>query len=243
MKQIIKTLITAVLIFTPTLAQVKVTADSNKQNASSNQIEGKFIFHPNQDKIFKQDGYGAGVVLTTNLNQYLQLIQDFIIEKTLKGDVIESFSQRDITFQSTVRLYPIESYYSVKPFVQGGIRFNNRRFKASSIVQLPIDPGFLNTDQRNTFTSPFIGVGVNIKDYYIIDYSHLFPDFSSKVEFSQFGPSFFKQRGDTIQAKGFIPIGHKFLFTPAYRISRLRFEFFPYELDHQLSFGLSLKIK
>jgi hypothetical protein len=228
MKTILKTIITILILITPVYSQ-------------SNQIEGRFIYHPNQDKVFNTDGYGAGITLTTNLGEYIKLLNSLDFEKTRNGNTLNNFSQRDITIQSTIRLYPIEEYYSIKPFVQGGIRVRANKFKSSSLIDLPISPGFVSTDQKRTYSSPFIGVGINIKDLYILDYSHLFTDFSSKTEISQFGPGFFRERGDVLQAKAFIPISKKFLFTPAYQVSRTRFEFFPYQWDHKLSFGLALK--
>jgi hypothetical protein len=237
MKTIIKTIIHIIGIITIGLLMYSYG------HSQVNQIEGKFIYHPNQDKVFNTDGYGVGLELTTNLGEYIKLIQSLDYEKSRNGDNLNNFSQRDITLQSTVRLYPVDEFYSIKPFVQGGIRARFNKFQGNEFVNLPIASGKVSTDQKNTYASPFLGVGINIKDYYILDYLHLFPDFSSKSEFFLQNPNFARERGDVLKAKLFIPIGTKFLFTPAYQVSRTKFEFFDYQWDHKLSFGLSLKIK
>jgi hypothetical protein len=241
MKTILKTIITLLILITPVIIYGGFL--ETVVYSQSNQIEGRFIYHPNQDKVFNTDGYGAGITLTTNLGEYIKLLNSIDFEQSRKGSTIENFKQRDITFQSTVRLYPVEEYYIFKPFVQGGLRSRFNKFQSTALVNLPISSGFISSDQRNTYTSATLGAGINIKDYYILDYTHLFPDFSSKREFFLGQPGFFRERGDVLKATGFIPIGDKFLFTPAYQVSRTRFEFLPYEWDHKLSFGLSLKIK
>lgn len=233
MYKIIKTLLITAVLSIPTFCQV-------------NQIEGKFIYHPSQNKFNNQDGYGGGVELTTSLGEYIKLLQSFSIEKSREGTTKNNFNQRDISFQSTFRLYPIEEYYSLKPFVQGGIRARNQRFSSSTLIPLPGDPGTLNTENKFTFTSPFVGVGVNGKNYYILEYNYYLPDFSSKVLTDPFGQpdlTFHRERGHYLRAKGFIPLGHKFSFNPSYEVFRREFEIGKPEYDQTLSFGISLKIK
>lgn len=240
MYKIIKTLLITAVLTIPTFCQV-------------NQIEGKFIYHPSQNKFNNQDGYGGGIELTTSLGEYIKLLQSFSIEKSREGTTQNNFNQRDISFQSTFRLYPIEEYYSIKPFVQGGIRARNQRLSSNLLIPLPGDPGTLSTENKFTFISPFVGVGVNYgvfkengvyKNYYILEYNYYLPDFSSKVLTDVFGQpdlTFHRERGHYLRAKGFIPLGDKFSFNPSYEVFRREFEIGKPEYDQTLSFGIGLK--
>ena len=217
-------------------------------SAQHTQIEGNFIFHPNLNKLANTDGYGGGVELTAGLGEYIKLIQGFSVEKSRVGDGISNFTQRDITLQSSARLYPVEAYYSLRPFVQGGVRARFTRFQSDTVAPLPGDPGRLVAENKFTFASPFIGAGVNYKDYYIAEYNYYLPDFGSKLQSGILSTDdfrlvngFYRERGHQVKAKGFIPMGKKFSFNPAYTLNRRSYEFRGPENDHQLTFGIAYK--
>lgn len=206
--------------------------------AQPNQIEGRFTFHPNLNTLAKSDGYGGGLEFTNSFGEYLKLLQSFDLQKSRQGDALTNFNQRDITLQSTVRLYPVEGYKSFKPFVQGGVRGRFTKFDSATVIPLPVAPGFVTTENKFTNVSPFIGGGVNIKDYYVAEYSYFLPDFTSGLTDLNY-----RERGHQIRVKAFIPMGKKFTFNPAYRVFRREYEFQPTVYAHEAAFGLGYTFK
>lgn len=220
-------------------------ACSGEAKAQTDQIEGKLIYHPNLEKFTSTDGYGGGLELTTHLGEYIKLLQRFDIEKSREGDTRADFRQRDITLQSTVRLYPVEGYAAIKPFVQGGVRARFTRYNSTATIPLPGGPGTLRSENKFTFASPFLGVGVNYKDYYILEYSYYLPDFASELKQNIMTgapiATFFHERGHYLRAKGFVPIGAKFAFNPSYEVYRRKTDGLAPAWDQSLSFGLAYR--
>lgn len=227
------------------LSVILLTMMTAAASAQPNQIEGKIVYHPNLEKLSKADGYGGGLELTTSLGEHIKLLQQLDIEKSRQGDSLRSLQQRDITLQSTIRLYPVDGYASFKPFVQGGVRARFNRLNSAVAIPLPGHPGALKTENKFTFASPFIGAGVNYKDYYILEYSYLLPDFASELSKNiitgQPDQTFYRERGHFIRAKAFLPVSDKFSFNPSYQVYRRETDGMAPIYDQSLAFGLAYK--